>query len=182
MLFWHALPSSSAVHSASSAWTWCRSSVGQRHSRHPRWLNEGAPCQEGLCPCGNHLGRDSWNKHSQETNYYQAGGDAAIPIEALSRDKDSLHSLHGRRISTSCNRCLQTRDGPLPDRVSPLWQTSGRQQSCPFPPHFPQVAFPKIRLECVNLVSMVERHREEVDEMKALFGYHYPEGTVIEVL
>jgi len=42
------------------------------------------------------------------------------------------------------------------------------------------VAFPKIRLECVDLVSMVERHREEVDEMKALFGYHYPEGTVIE--
>ena len=29
---------------------------------------------------------------------------------------------------------------------------------------------------------MVERHREEVDEMKALFGYHYPEGTVIEVV
>ena len=44
------------------------------------------------------------------------------------------------------------------------------------------MSFPKIRLECVNLVSMVERHREEVDEMKALFGYHYPEGTVIEVL
>ena len=44
------------------------------------------------------------------------------------------------------------------------------------------MAFPKIRLECVNLVSMVDRHREEVDEMKALFGYHYPEGTVIEVL
>ena len=43
------------------------------------------------------------------------------------------------------------------------------------------MAFPRIRLECVNLVSMVERHREEVDEMKALFGYHYPEGTVIEV-
>merc|ERR1712226_1179782 len=42
------------------------------------------------------------------------------------------------------------------------------------------VAFPMIRLERVNLVSMVERHREEVDEMKALFGYHYPEGTVIE--
>ena len=60
--------------------------------------------------------------------------------------------------------------------------SSGRQQFCPFPPYFPQVAFPKIRLECVNLVSMVERHREEVDEMKALFGYHYPEGTVIEVL
>ena len=29
---------------------------------------------------------------------------------------------------------------------------------------------------------MVERHREEVDEMKALFGYHFPEGTVIEVV
>ena len=45
----------------------------------------------------------------------------------------------------------------------------------------PQVAFPKIRLECVDLVGMVERHREEVDEMKALFGYHHPEGTIIEV-
>ena len=37
-------------------------------------------------------------------------------------------------------------------------------------------------MECVDLELMVERHREEVDEMKALFGYHYPEGTVIEVL
>ena len=46
----------------------------------------------------------------------------------------------------------------------------------------PQVAFPKIKVECVDLELMVERHREEVDEMKALFGYHYPEGTVIEVL
>ena len=45
-----------------------------------------------------------------------------------------------------------------------------------------QVAFPKIKVECVDLELMVERHREEVDEMKALFGYHYPEGTVIEVL
>ena len=45
-----------------------------------------------------------------------------------------------------------------------------------------QVAFPKIKVECVDLELMVERHREEVDEMKALFGYHYPEGTVIEVV
>ena len=45
-----------------------------------------------------------------------------------------------------------------------------------------QVAFPKLKVECVDLELMVERHREEVDEMKALFGYHYPEGTVIEVL
>ena len=45
-----------------------------------------------------------------------------------------------------------------------------------------QVAFPKFKVECVDLELMVERHREEVDEMKALFGYHYPEGTVIEVL
>ena len=37
-------------------------------------------------------------------------------------------------------------------------------------------------MECVDLELMVERHREEVDEMKALFGYHYPEGTVIEVV
>ena len=44
-----------------------------------------------------------------------------------------------------------------------------------------QVAFPKLKVECVDLELMVERHREEVDEMKALFGYHYPEGTVIEV-
>merc|ERR1711902_281188 len=42
------------------------------------------------------------------------------------------------------------------------------------------VAFPKLKVECVDLELMVERHREEVDEMKALFGYHYPEGTVIE--
>ena len=47
---------------------------------------------------------------------------------------------------------------------------------------FLQVAFPKFKVECVDLELMVERHREEVDEMKALFGYHYPEGTVIEVL
>ena len=45
-----------------------------------------------------------------------------------------------------------------------------------------QVAFPKLKVECVDLELMVERHREEVDEMKALFGYHYPEGTVIEVV
>ena len=45
-----------------------------------------------------------------------------------------------------------------------------------------QVAFPKIKVECVDLELMVERHREEVDEMKALFGYHFPEGTVIEVV
>ena len=45
-----------------------------------------------------------------------------------------------------------------------------------------QVAFPKVKAECVDLELMVERHREEVDEMKALFGYHYPEGTVIEVV
>ena len=45
-----------------------------------------------------------------------------------------------------------------------------------------QVAFPKLKVECVDLELMVERHREEVDEMKALFGYHYPEGTVIEVI
>ena len=44
------------------------------------------------------------------------------------------------------------------------------------------MAFPKIKVECVDLELMVERHREEVDEMKALFGYHYPEGTVIEVV
>ena len=34
----------------------------------------------------------------------------------------------------------------------------------------------------MDLELMVERHREEVDEMKALFGYHFPEGTVIEVV
>ena len=45
-----------------------------------------------------------------------------------------------------------------------------------------QVAFPKLKVECVDLELMVERHREEVDEMKALFGYHFPEGTVIEVV
>ena len=33
-----------------------------------------------------------------------------------------------------------------------------------------QVAFPKFKVECVDLELMVERHREEVDEMKALFG------------
>ena len=44
------------------------------------------------------------------------------------------------------------------------------------------MAFPKLKVECVDLELMVERHREEVDEMKALFGYHYPEGTVIEVI
>ena len=44
------------------------------------------------------------------------------------------------------------------------------------------MAFPKLKVECVDLELMVERHREEVDEMKALFGYHYPEGTVIEVV
>ena len=33
-----------------------------------------------------------------------------------------------------------------------------------------QVAFPKLKVECVDLELMVERHREEVDEMKALFG------------
>ena len=31
-----------------------------------------------------------------------------------------------------------------------------------------QVAFPKLKVECVDLELMVERHREE--EMKALFG------------
>ena len=46
----------------------------------------------------------------------------------------------------------------------------------------PQVAFPKLKVECVDLELMVERHREEGDEMKALFGYHYPVGTVIEVV
>ena len=51
-----------------------------------------------------------------------------------------------------------------------------------FPISCLQVAFPKLKVECVDLELMVERHREEVDEMKALFGYHYPEGTVIEVL
>ena len=52
----------------------------------------------------------------------------------------------------------------------------------PSPISCPQVAFPKIKVECVDLELMVERHREEVDEMKALFGYHFPEGTVIEVV
>ena len=52
----------------------------------------------------------------------------------------------------------------------------------PSPISYPQAAFPKLKVECVDLELMVERHREEVDEMKALFGYHYPEGTVIEVL
>ena len=44
-----------------------------------------------------------------------------------------------------------------------------------------QVAFPTIKVEYVDLKRMVERHRGEVDQMKALFGQHYPEGTVFKV-
>ena len=36
-------------------------------------------------------------------------------------------------------------------------------------------------MEYVDLNRMVERHRGEVDQMKALFGHHYPEGTVFKV-
>ena len=43
-----------------------------------------------------------------------------------------------------------------------------------------QVAFPKLKVECVDLELMVERQREE--EMKALFGYQFAEGTVIELV
>jgi len=42
------------------------------------------------------------------------------------------------------------------------------------------VAFPTIKVECVDLEKMVERHRWEVDQMKTLFGFHYPEGTVFK--
>ena len=41
-----------------------------------------------------------------------------------------------------------------------------------------QVAFPRLRVEYVNLDSMVSRHRQDIEDMKKLFGYHYPEGTV----
>ena len=34
----------------------------------------------------------------------------------------------------------------------------------------------------MDLEKMVERHRWEVDEMKTLFGFHYPEGTVFKVV
>ena len=44
-----------------------------------------------------------------------------------------------------------------------------------------QVAFPRLRVEYVNLDSMVARHRQDIDEMKKLFGYHHPEGTVFQV-
>ena len=40
------------------------------------------------------------------------------------------------------------------------------------------VAFPRLRVEYVNLDSMVGRHRQNIDNMKKLFGYAYPEGTV----
>ena len=53
-----------------------------------------------------------------------------------------------------------------------------------FPPPSPlplQVAFPKLKVEYVNLDSMVARHRQDIDDMKQLFGYHHPEGTVFQV-
>jgi hypothetical protein len=39
----------------------------------------------------------------------------------------------------------------------------------------------RLKVEFVDLVAMVERNREDVDDMKKLFGYHHPEGTFIEV-
>ena len=44
------------------------------------------------------------------------------------------------------------------------------------------MAFPTIKVEYVDLEKMVERHRWEVDQMKTLFGFHYPEGTVFKVV
>ena len=42
------------------------------------------------------------------------------------------------------------------------------------------VSFPLIRVEHVDMAAMVDRHRGKVDQMKKLFGYHHPEGTVIK--
>ena len=44
------------------------------------------------------------------------------------------------------------------------------------------MAFPTIKVEYVDLEKMVERHRWEVDQMKTIFGFHYPEGTVFKVV
>ena len=43
-----------------------------------------------------------------------------------------------------------------------------------------QVAVPRLRVEYVNIDSMVARHRQDIDDMKKLFGYHHPEGTVFQ--
>ena len=42
------------------------------------------------------------------------------------------------------------------------------------------VSVPVVRVEYVDMATMVERHRGMVDQMKKLFGYHHPEGTVIK--
>lgn len=36
---------------------------------------------------------------------------------------------------------------------------------------------PKIRVEYVNLESMANKYREDIDEMKKYYGHHFPEGT-----